>query len=128
VRLVRTAERALARALQVARSGTPLNAIGQSVQDTVHAAGFAVCDGLMGHGIGRRIHEPPNVPNVYEADLDAPLAVGLVITIEPLVAAGGPEVRMAGDGWTVRSADASMTAHVEHTIVVRDGAPLVLTA
>jgi methionyl aminopeptidase len=128
VRLVRTAERALARALAVARSGTPLNAIGETVQETVHAAGFAVCDGLMGHGIGRRIHEPPDVPNVYEPSLGAPLTAGLVITVEPLVAAGGSEVRMAADGWTVRTADASVSAHVEHTIVVRDGAPLVLTA
>ena len=128
MRLVRTAERALARALTVARAGTPLNAIGETVQRTVHAPGFAVCDGLMGHGIGRRIHEPPDVPNVYEPALDAPLTDGLVITIEPLVAAGGPAVRMAADGWTVRTADASVSAHVEHTIVVRDGTPLVLTA
>ena len=82
----------------------------------------------MGHGIGRRIHEPPDVPNVYEPSLDAPLTAGLVITVEPLVAAGGPAVRMSADGWTVRTADASVSAHVEHTIVVRDGAPLVLTA
>lgn len=128
VRLVRTAERALARALGVARSGTPLNAIGRTVEETVHEAGFQVCDGLMGHGIGRRIHEPPDVPNVYEAARDQPLTAGLVMTIEPLVAAGGPAVRMSADGWTVRTADASVAAHVEHTIVVRDGAPLVLTA
>ena len=82
----------------------------------------------MGHGIGRRIHEPPDVPNVYEPALDAPLTAGLVITVEPLVAAGGPAVRMAADAWTVRTADASVSAHVEHTIVVRDGGSLVLTA
>jgi methionyl aminopeptidase len=128
VKLVRTAERALARGLAVATTGTPLNAIGEAVQRTVHGAGFAVCDGLMGHGIGRRVHEAPDVPNVYEPSLTQPLTEGLVITIEPLVAAGGPAVRLAADGWTVRTADASMSAHVEHTIVVRDGAPLVLTA
>jgi methionyl aminopeptidase len=128
VRLVRTAERALTRALAVARAGAPLNTIGETVQRTVHAAGFEVCDGLMGHGIGRRVHEPPDVPNVYEPALSQPLSEGLVITIEPLVSAGGAAVRMAADGWTVRIADASLSAHVEHTIVVRDGAPLVLTA
>ncbi|MDX6571158.1 MAG: methionyl aminopeptidase, partial [Gaiellales bacterium] len=128
VRLVRTAERALARALAVATSGTPLNAIGDTVQRTVHEAGFAICDGLMGHGIGRRVHEPPDVPNTYEPALDQPLTEGLVITVEPLVAAGGAAVRMAADGWTVRTADTSLSAHVEHTVVVRDGAPLVLTA
>jgi methionyl aminopeptidase len=128
VRLVRTAERALHRGLAAARAGAPLNAIGERVERTVHDAGFAICDGLMGHGIGRRVHEEPSVPNTYEPLLRQPLTDGLVITIEPLVAAGGPGVRMGSDGWTVRTADASLSAHVEHTIVVRDGAPLVLTA
>ena len=82
----------------------------------------------MGHGIGRRIHEDPSVPNIYEPGLVEPLTEGLVITIEPLVCDGASAVRMAPDGWTVRTADASVSAHVEHTIVVRDGAPLVLTA
>jgi methionyl aminopeptidase len=128
VRLVRTAERALARGLATATSGTPLNAIGAAIQRTVEAGGFALCDGLMGHGIGRRVHEAPDVPNTYDPSLSQPLTEGLVITIEPLVAEGGPGVRLAADGWTVRTADASVSAHVEHTIVVRDGAPLVLTA
>jgi methionyl aminopeptidase len=70
----------------------------------------------------------PDVPNVYDPALGQPLTEGLVITIEPLVAAGESAVRMAADGWTVRTADASLAAHVEHTVVVRDGAPLVLTA
>jgi methionyl aminopeptidase len=128
VRLVRTAERALTKGLAVAKTGAPLNAIGRTVERTVHDAGFAICDGLMGHGIGRRVHEEPSVPNTYEPLLRQPLTEGLVITIEPLVAAGGPDVRMSRDGWTVHTADASLSAHVEHTIVVRDGAPLVLTA
>ena len=128
LRLVRTAERALMRALSIATVGAPLNAIGDTVQRTVEDAGFEVCDGLMGHGIGRRVHEPPDVPNTYEPALHQPLTEGLVITIEPLVSAGGAAVRMAADGWTVRTADASLAAHVEHTLVVRDGAPLVLTA
>jgi methionyl aminopeptidase len=128
LRLVRTAEEALAKALRVATAGEPLNTIGATVQQTVEARGFSVCDGLMGHGIGRRIHEAPDVPNNYDPELDQPLGEGLVITIEPLVAAGGPAVRMGRDGWTVRTDDASWSAHAEHTIVVRDGAPLVLTA
>jgi methionyl aminopeptidase len=128
LKLVRTAEQALQRALRVAVAGRPLNAIGASVQETVHARGFSLCDGLMGHGIGRRIHEAPDVPNTFEPALSQPLGEGLVITVEPLVAAGGPGVRLARDGWTLRTADASWSAHAEHTIVVRDGAPLVLTA
>src|SRR4051794_7016227 len=90
IRLVRTAGRALANALSAARSGVPLNAIGRTVQATVDGAGFAVCDGLSGHGIGRRIHEEPEVANTYDAASSRPLTDGLVITIEPLVAAGGP--------------------------------------
>jgi methionyl aminopeptidase len=128
IRLVRTAEQALAAALKVVSTGQPLNAIGATVQRTVEARGFSVCEGLMGHGIGRRIHEPPDVPNRYEAQLSQPLSEGLVITVEPLVAAGGGAVRLGRDGWTVRTADASLSAHAEHTLVVRAGAPLVLTA
>ncbi len=129
IRLVRASEQALDAALQVARAGAALNEIGATVQRLVHARGFSVCDGLMGHGIGRRIHEAPDVPNVFDADLSQPLGDGLVITIEPLVSAGGPAVRMSRDGWTVRTADSSLSAHSEHTIVVRDGRPpLVLTA
>ena len=128
IRLVHTAEQALAEALKVVRTGVPLNAIGATVQRIVHARGHSVCDGLMGHGIGRRIHEAPDVPNVFEAQLSQPLHDGLVITIEPLVAIGGPAVRMGRDGWTVSTADRSLSAHAEHTIVIRDGAPIVLTA
>jgi methionyl aminopeptidase len=128
INLVRTAEQALAEALKVVRAGVPLNTIGATVQRFVEARGHSVCDGLMGHGIGRRIHEAPDVPNVFAAELSQPLADGLVITIEPLVAIGGPAVRMGRDGWTVSTADRSLSAHAEHTIVVRDGAPLVLTA
>ncbi len=127
-RLVRASEQALDAALKVVRTGVALNEIGATVQRLVQARGFSVCDGLMGHGIGRRIHEAPDVPNVFDPALSQPLSDGLVITIEPLVAAGGPEVRMSRDGWTVSTVDGSLAAHTEHTIVVRDGAPLVLTA
>ena len=129
INLVRTTEQALAEALNVVRAGVPLNTIGATVQGFVEARGHSVCDGLMGHGIGRRIHEAPDVPNVFDAELSQPLPGGLVITIEPLVAIGGPAVRMGRDGWTVSTADRSLSAHAEHTIVVRDGEPpLVLTA
>jgi len=128
LKLVRTAELALAAALKTVRTGVPLNEIGATVQRVVHARGFSVCDGLMGHGIGRRIHEAPNVPNHFDARLSQPLGEGLVITIEPLVASGGPQVRMGRDGWTVRTADSSWSAHAEHTIVVRESGPVVLTA
>jgi methionyl aminopeptidase len=128
LRLVSTAERALARGLRAAVAGAPLNAIGAAVQQTVELAGHSVCTELTGHGIGRRIHEPPDVPNHRVEGLDQPLTEGLVITIEPIIAAGDGHVIGTRDGWTVRTADRSLSAHAEHTIVVRDGAPLILTA
>jgi methionyl aminopeptidase len=128
LKLVRTADQALAAALGIVRTGVPLNEIGAAVQRVVHDRGFSVCDGLMGHGIGRRIHEAPDVPNRFDARLVEPLGEGLVITIEPLVASGGSQVRLGRDGWTVRTADRSWSAHAEHTIVVRESGPVVLTA
>jgi methionyl aminopeptidase len=82
----------------------------------------------MGHGIGRRIHEPPNVPNHYVPQLSQALTNGLVLTIEPIISAGSGAVRETGDGWTVRTADGALSAHVEHTIVITQGEPIVLTA
>src|SRR6476620_12507610 len=98
-----------------------------AVQHEVERSGFSVCHELTGHGIGRTIHEPPTVANV--AGGAERLTDGLVLTIEPIIAAGEGEVHVAPDRWTVRTDDDSVSAHVEHTIVVRDGAPpLILTA
>jgi len=91
------------------------------------ADGHAVCTELMGHGIGRRIHEAPQVPNHYVARLSQPLTDGLVLTIEPIISAGSGAVRATSDGWTVRTTDSARSAHAEHTVVVRNSAPVVLT-
>jgi methionyl aminopeptidase len=127
-RLVETAHRALTNAMRVARSGAPLNAIGAAVEETVTQRRHAVCADLLGHGIGRRIHEPPNVPNYYDPDLTAPLTDGLVLTIEPVISAGSGAVREGPDGWTLLTDDGAMSAHVEHTVVITQGKPIVLTA
>jgi methionyl aminopeptidase len=119
---------ALNRALETARAGIPINHIGRAVESTVNAEGYSVCTDLTGHGIGRRIHEQPNVPNYDAPGFDQPLTEGLVITIEPIIAAGSGAVRAAGDGWTIKTQDGSYAAHSEHTIVVTTGAPVVLTA
>jgi methionyl aminopeptidase len=128
MRLVSTAERALARGLRAAVAGARVNAIGAAVQETVELAGHSVCVELHGHGIGRRIHEPPDVPNYADERADSLLTDGLVITVEPIIAAGAGAIVGSDDGWTVRTVDGSLSAHFEHTIVVRDGEPLVLTA
>jgi methionyl aminopeptidase len=125
-RLAAAAQSALRLGLEAATAGNNVGAIGAAVQGEVERRGFSVCAELTGHGIGRRIHEEPDVPNV--AWDGPPLTRGLVITIEPIIAAGAGDVHMTDDGWTVRTDDGSTSAHAEHTIVVTDGAPLLVTA
>jgi methionyl aminopeptidase len=128
-RLAVAAQAGLKRGLAAAVAGAPVNAIGRAVQRDAESRGFSVCAQLTGHGIGRRIHEPPDVPNVFVERADAPLLPGLVLTVEPILAAGRGDVILMPDGWTVCTVDGSQVAHAEHTVVVRDGtAPLVLTA
>jgi methionyl aminopeptidase len=127
-KLVRSAQTALADGMAVARAGAPLNAIGKAVEATVKGNGHSVCAELLGHGIGRRIHEAPDVPAVYVPWLSQPLTEGLVLTIEPIIAAGDGAVTEAGDGWTMRTGDGTLSAHAEHTMVITAGEPLVLTA
>ncbi len=105
-----------------------MNAIGAAVERSLHRRGVAICGELYGHGIGRRIHEPPDVPHWASPLHREPLTEGLVITIEPVVSAGSGALREAGDGWTVLTAEGALSAHVEDTIVIRRGTPLVLTA
>jgi methionyl aminopeptidase len=127
-KLVAASRTALNRALATARPGVPINQIGRIVESSVNDHGYSVCRDLMGHSIGRRIHEEPNVPNYDAPGFEQPLTEGLVITIEPIIAAGGGAVRDTGDGWTISTLDGSYSAHSEHTIVVTAGSPLVLTA
>jgi methionyl aminopeptidase len=128
IRLVASARRALDDALGVASAGAPLNAIGATVERTITECGHSVCGELNGHGIGRRIHEDPTVPNHYIPGLDEPLTPGLVLTIEPIISAGSGAVVADRDGWTIRTADGALSAHAEHTLVITTGSPLLLTA
>jgi methionyl aminopeptidase len=126
-RLVATAQSALNEALAAVRPGMTNAELGGIVEAAVERRGARVLRELTGHGIGRTIHEPPNVANV--AGGREPLTDGLVLTIEPIIAAGAGEVHVMPDRWTVCTDDGSVSAHAEHTIVVRDGAsPLILTA
>ncbi|HVQ35659.1 MAG TPA: type I methionyl aminopeptidase [Candidatus Bathyarchaeia archaeon] len=126
--LLAAAQRALSRALAAARAGARLNEIGRAVSYSARRDGFNVVRELSGHGIGRTIHEPPAVPNVYERTARQRLNRGLVLAIEPMLTSGSGRVVEDADGWTVRTADGALAAHAEHTIVVTEGAPLVLTA
>ena len=120
-RLISAADAALARGMAAAVAGAPVRAISAAVADEAAARGVSVLDGLGGHGIGRTIHEEPSVPNTPDPPTPRVSTTGLVITIEPILGAGGPEIREGGDGWTIRTADGALAAHVEHTIVVTGG-------
>jgi methionyl aminopeptidase len=126
--LCHTAKAALRKALGVARAGQPVSSIGRVVEQEVRRQGFAVVRELCGHGLGRSIHEEPQVPNYYEPRQKDRLTEGLVIAVEPMIAIGNGRAIMDEDGWTVRTEDGGRAAHYEHTIVVMRGQPLVLTA
>lgn len=127
-RLVACSQSALDAALDVARAGTPVNAIGRAVEREVRRAGFQVVRGLTGHGVGRTIHEWPNVPNQYDPQQQDVLTDGLVLTIEPMICAGSGKTFVGKDGWTVRTRDGSLASHHEHTLVITRDRPIVLTA
>ena len=126
--LMRCAEGAFARAAAVATAGNRVCEIGRAVESETRRRGFQVIRELCGHGVGRAIHEPPNVPNYYDPRCRTRLSEGLVITIEPIVAAGRGHCVLQPDGWTVRTADGALSAHYEHTLVITKTAPILLTA
>ncbi len=127
-RLVACASASLTAALRVVRPGAPVNAIGRAVSGEVRRQGFGVVQGLAGHGVGRSIHEAPDVPNDFNRWQRDVLTDGLVITIEPMISAGATRVVQDADGWTLRTRDGSLAAHVEHTIVVTAAGPVILAA
>jgi len=127
-RLARCARVAFERALADAQPGRRVAGIGSRVESVVRSQGFSVIRELAGHGIGRTIHEPPTVPNYDDPGARARLAEGMVLTIEPIISAGGGAIYLAPDGWTVRTQDRALAAHHEHTIVIARRGPILLTA
>jgi methionyl aminopeptidase len=126
--LIACAERAFAKAMLVARAGFRVWEIGRAVEREVRRSGFSVIRELAGHGIGRTIHEAPRVPNYPDTRDNQVLTEGLVITVEPIIAAGSGRVFVAPDKWTMITADHRPSAHYEHTLVITKGAPMLLTA
>jgi methionyl aminopeptidase len=127
-RLVECAERAFRKAMLVARAGFRVSDIGRAVEREVRRSGFSVIRDLGGHGIGRTIHEAPRVPNFADPEANQVLTEGLVITVEPIIAAGSGRTFVAPDKWTMITADHRPSAHYEHTLVIGKGAPILLTA
>lgn len=126
-RLIEVTEASLDAAIARMVPGGHLGDVGHAVEAVVEAAGFHVVDGYTGHGIGRAMHEPPNVPNVGRPGRGPRLRAGNVLAIEPMVAVGTPDTATLVDGWTVVTLDGSWAAHAEHTVAVTDDGPEVLT-
>jgi methionyl aminopeptidase len=101
--------------------------ISRAIQRFVEGHGFSVVREFVGHGVGRSLHEDPQVPNYVEAGASPKLKVGMTLAIEPMVNMGRPEVKFLKDGWTVKTRDGSLSAHFEHTVLITDGEPEVLT-
>ena len=127
-KLCNCSKAAFRKAIKVARAGRKINEIGRAVESEVQRNGFSVVRDLFGHGIGRTIHEDPNIPNFYNPRDNQRLTDGLVITIEPMISSGSGRVISATGGWTVKTADGSPSAHYEHTIVITRNLPILLTA
>src|SRR5262245_59210227 len=118
VNLLWCAERAFRQGLRAARAGRPIREIGGAIEREARRHGFAPIRALCGHGVGRTIHEPPQIPNYYDHRDTEQLTDGLVITIEPMLTTGNEEVHTAADGWMVVTSDHAPSSHYEHTIVI----------
>lgn len=127
LKLIEVAEQSLAAGIAALVEGGRLHDVGLAVQTVAEGAGYGVVREYVGHGIGREMHEPPSVPNYWPGNAGPRLRTGNVFAVEPMLTMGSPETMVDADAWTVRTADGSLAAHVEHTIAVTDNGPEVLT-
>jgi methionyl aminopeptidase len=126
-RLVEVTREALNRGIAAARAGARLGAVGAAIQTYVEGEGLSVVREYVGHGVGRQMHEDPQVPNYGDPESGPVLRAGMVIAIEPMVNAGDWHTKRDPDNWTVRTMDGSLSAHFEHTLAIREGEAEVLT-
>jgi methionyl aminopeptidase len=126
-RLLDTCQAALAAGIEQAKPGGHLSDIGHAVQSTTEEAGFSVVRSLVGHGVGRRMHEDPQIPNFGEPGRGPVLQPGMTLAIEPMINAGGPGVYLHDDEWSISTEDRSYSAHFEHTVAVTETGPRILT-
>ncbi len=126
-KLVDATEKALWNGIRQARSGNRLGDICNAIERTVLDHGYSVVREFVGHGVGRQLHEDPQIPNYGRAGHGVKLKPGMTLAIEPMVNMGSPSIKMLSDGWTVVTADKKPSAHIEHTVLVTEGEPEVLT-
>jgi len=126
-KLLDVTETSLEKAIEQVKPGNTLGDIGAAVQEYCEAAGFGVVREFVGHGIGKKMHEDPQVPNYGKKGKGTKLRPGMVLAIEPMINAGKPEVRVLPDGWTAVTVDGSFSAHFEQTVAITENGPLVST-
>jgi methionyl aminopeptidase len=126
-RLLDVGQAALEAGIAQARSGLHVGDISAAVQRTTEEAGFSVVKSLVGHGIGRSMHEEPQIPNWGDPGRGPLLSPGMTLAIEPMINAGGPDVVVAADRWSISATDGSLSAHFEHTVAVTEAEPRILT-
>ena len=126
-RLLTATEDALQKGIEKVREGRRLSDVCAAIQDEVESNGFSVVREFVGHGVGRRLHDEPQIPNYRTAGTTAKLKAGMTLAIEPMVNLGGAAVKVLDDDWTVVTADHSPSAHFEHTVLVTKGEPEILT-
>lgn len=128
IRLVRTTEMALAAGVAMACAGKRLGDLSHAIEAVAVQGGFAVVRDFVGHGIGRKMHEDPQIPNYGTPGTGPKLKTGMTLAIEPMVNMGEAAVEVMGDGWTVRTVDGKPSAHFEHTVAIGEDGPEILTA
>jgi len=126
-KLIDVTKEAVWTGIRAARGGSRVGEIGNAIQAYVEAEGYSVVREYVGHGVGREMHEDPQIPNYGNSNSGPVLRPGMVIAIEPMVNIGGWRTKRDSDNWTVRTADGSLSAHFEHTLAITDGEPEVLT-
>jgi methionyl aminopeptidase len=127
-RLLEVCEEARDAGIEQARPGNHVGDISHAVQTVVEGGGFSVVRALVGHGVGRSYHEDPQIPNFGESGRGPLLQAGMTIAIEPMITAGGAEVYVHDDDWSISTEDGSLAAHFEHTVAILDDGPRILTA
>ena len=126
-RLMRVTETALNEGIEMLREGNRLGDLGNAIQEIAERSGYSVVREFVGHGIGRKLHEEPPVPNYGDAGKGARLRAGMVLAVEPMVNAGKKEISILDDGWTAITRDRSLAAHFEHSIAITENGPYVLS-
>ena len=127
-RLLDAGQAALTAGIEQCRAGNRLSDISHAVQQVTESAGFSVVRSLVGHGVGRSMHEDPQIPNYGQPGRGPVLAEGMTFAIEPMITVGGPDIVLHDDEWSISTSDGSLAAHFEHTVAVTEAGPRILTA